>query len=48
MPTQRTDNYSTERTRQPRSDLKLPLPQPRQTAHPLTVDGPEAVRDAHC
>jgi hypothetical protein len=24
------------------------LPQPRQTAHPLVVEGPEALRDSHC
>jgi hypothetical protein len=48
MPTERTDNPRSDHTHQQRSDLKLPLPQPRQTAHPLVVEGPEALRDSHC
>jgi hypothetical protein len=48
MPTERKDSQRDDRTHQPRSELKLPLPQPRQTAHPLIVEGPEAVRDSHC
>ena len=48
MPTERTDNPRTDRAPKPRSDLKLPLPQARQIAHPLIVEGPEAVRDSHC
>jgi hypothetical protein len=45
-----------ERTEKPRSDLAqqrqpapgLPLPPAHQIAHPLIVNGPEAVRDSHC
>ena len=48
MPTAVNDNQRNERTDQRRSDLKLPLPQARQTAHPLIVEGPEAPRDSHC
>jgi len=48
MPTERTDNPRSDRPHQPRPDLKLQLPQARQAAHPLTVEGPEAVRDSHC
>ena len=48
MPTERTDNPSNGRALQQRPDLKPPLPQARQSAHPLIVDGPEAVRDSHC
>jgi hypothetical protein len=48
MPTERTDNPRNDRADQQRPDLKLPLPQTRQSAHPLIVEGPEAVRDSHC
>jgi hypothetical protein len=48
MPTERTDAQRNDRAHPQRSGLKLPLPQARQTAHPLTLEGPEAVRDSHC
>ncbi len=48
MPTERTDKPRNDRAHQQRSDLKPQLPQARQTAHPLIVEGPEAVRDSHC
>ncbi|WP_407155292.1 hypothetical protein [Bradyrhizobium sp. STM 3557] len=48
MPTERKDSQRNDRAHQQRSELKLPSPQARQTAHPLTIEGPEAVRDSHC
>ena len=48
MPTERADTPRNARALQQQSDLKLPLPQAGQTAHPLIVEGPEAVRDSHC
>ena len=48
MPTERTDTPRNDRARQQRSDLKPASPQALQTAHPLIVEGPEAVRDSHC
>jgi hypothetical protein len=48
MPSERTDNSRDDRTFQQRPDLKQPLPSARQIAHPLIVEGPEAVRDSRC
>jgi hypothetical protein len=48
MPTERTDAQRNDRAHPQPSQSKLPLPQPRQIAHPLIVEGPEAVRDSHC
>jgi hypothetical protein len=48
MPTQRTDKERNDRIHPQQPDLKLPLQQARQVAHPLVVEGPEGVRDSHC
>jgi len=48
MLTERTDSPRNDRAYQQRPELKLPLPPAPQTAHPLVVEGPEAVRDSHC
>lgn len=48
MPTERTDTPCNDRAHQQPSNLKPASPQARQTAHPLIVEGPEAVRDSHC
>jgi len=48
MPTERTDNQRNDRAYQQRPKLKLQLPPAPQAAHPLVVEGPEAVRDSHC
>ena len=48
MPTERNDSLRNDRAHQQRSELKWPLPKARQTAHPLVVEGPEALRDSHC
>jgi hypothetical protein len=48
MRTERTDDQRNDRAHQQRSEMELPLPQARQTAHPLVFEGPEAVRDSHC
>jgi hypothetical protein len=48
MPTERTSNPRNDRALQQRSDLKQPVPAAHQLAHPLVVEGPEAVRDSRC
>jgi len=48
MPNEAAEKLRTDRARQQRHELKLPVPPVQPTAHPLIVDGPEAVRGGHC